>query len=90
YRLYEMNPANELLIDSQPGVRVAKGRDGLAVYAPYAWRIKLAVDPSGYVWEGIDLEARRVIKPKVKAEGSVTVVEVAEAYNDVLILASMR
>jgi hypothetical protein len=79
-------PAQEVLAESFPGVRAARGRDGaLGIYVPYAGEIAI----EGLVTDAVlwDLEARRPLTPRLRREGGVTAVEQADVVGDVLLVA---
>lgn len=55
-------PAQDLLLDADPQVRAAATTDRrrLAIYAPHATPLRLAIPPGGATLRAIDLEARRI------------------------------
>jgi len=88
YDLFDMKPANEKLLNETTEIRVSEGKDKLIVYTPFNTDIKLKNDESYDEWEGIDLEARRIFKPKVDKTENSLVVKMAEFNNGLLIIGS--
>jgi hypothetical protein len=86
YDLFDIKPANEKLLNETSEIRVSEGKDKVAIYTPFNTEIKLKVDSSLYKWEGIELENRRVFKPKYKNEGDHAVIEMTGFNGDLLII----
>ncbi|HOP95505.1 MAG TPA: DUF4038 domain-containing protein [Dictyoglomaceae bacterium] len=86
YDLFDIEPANELLINDTSEVRISKGKDKIVIYTPFNWEIKLKLDGASYEWEGIDLETRRIFKPDIEISPDFTEIKMAEFNNDILIL----
>lgn len=61
-------------------------KDKIVVYSPYNWSIKLKIDGGMYRWEGIELESRRVFKPKIEISGDYTIVEMSEFNSDSILI----
>jgi hypothetical protein len=88
YDLFDIKPANEKLLNETTEIRVSEGKDKIIVYTPFNTDIKLKSNESYDEWEGIDLEARRIFKPKVEKTEKSLVVKIAEFNNDLLIIGS--
>jgi hypothetical protein len=86
YDLFDIEPANEKLLNETSEIRVAGGKDKIIIYAPYNWNILLNFDCKSYKWEGIDLESRKVFKPIVKTINSCLKIEMSNFNNDILII----
>ncbi|MBS7638937.1 DUF4038 domain-containing protein [Candidatus Bathyarchaeota archaeon] len=86
YDLFDVEPANSKLLNETSEIRVAEGADKIAVYSPFNTEIKLEIDCSHYKWEGIDLEGRRIFKPKIRDEGKYTVIKMAVFNRDYLVV----
>lgn len=86
YNLFDLEPANEKLLNETPEIRVSEGRDKIVIYTPYNIEMKLKVDGSLYKWEGIELEGRRIFKPKAEVNRDHSVIRTAEFNGDLLII----
>jgi hypothetical protein len=87
YALFDVQPAQELLVREDDEVRVASTENRIALYLPHAYDVALHVDLSGYRCKLWDLENRRPIVPIVEA-GMPSMIR-ASAYNgDVLVVGS--
>lgn len=87
--LFSIEPANDKLLNESPEIRVSESEEKIIVYTPYNWDIKLKIDKELYRWEGIDLGARRVFKPKVEKCGNYSIIEMSKFNNDILIIGSI-
>ncbi|MEM2852647.1 MAG: DUF4038 domain-containing protein [Ignisphaera sp.] len=87
YDLFDIEPANDkLLYNTGSEIRVSMSKDKIVVYSPYNWSIKLKIDGGMYRWEGIELESRRVFKPKIEISGDYTIVEMSEFNSDSILI----
>ncbi|MEM1526601.1 MAG: DUF4038 domain-containing protein [Ignisphaera sp.] len=86
YDLFDIKPANDLLINETNEIRVAKGKEKVVVYVPYSWRVKLNLESNSYTWIGIDLDSRKMFNPEVLNERAITIVEIPEINNDYLLI----
>ncbi|MEM3980674.1 MAG: hypothetical protein QXF79_05410 [Ignisphaera sp.] len=86
YNLFDIKPANDLLINETNEIRVAKGKEKVVVYVPYSWRVKLNLESNSYTWIGIDLDSRKMFNPEVLNERAITIVEIPEINNDYLLI----
>jgi len=86
YDLFDIRPANEKLLNETNEIRVSEGKDKIIVYTPFNTDVKLKSDESYDEWEGIDLETRRIFKPKVEKAEKSLVIKMAEFNNDLLII----
>ncbi|MBS7648086.1 MAG: DUF4038 domain-containing protein [Candidatus Bathyarchaeia archaeon] len=86
YDMFDIEPANEKLLNETPEIRISEGRDKIAVYTPYNWDIKLRLNGISCKWEGIELESRRVFKPEVKISSDYSVIEMTDFNSDILFI----
>jgi len=86
YDLFDVVPANDKLLNETPEIRVAQGVDKIVIYSPFNVDIKLKVDSSLYEWEGIELEGRRIFKPRIKDEGGFSRIKMTVFNGDFLIV----
>lgn len=87
YDMFDIEPANnKLLYNTGSEIRVSMGKDKIVVYSPYNWSIKLKIDGSSYRWEGIELDSRRIFKPRVEILGDYTIIEMSEFNSDSLLI----
>jgi hypothetical protein len=86
YDLFDIKPANDKLLNETSEIRVSEGKDKIVVYAPYECSVRLRIDGSAYRWEGIELEGRRIFKPRVIVHGDEAVIEAAEFNGDILLI----
>ncbi|MBO3753799.1 MAG: DUF4038 domain-containing protein [Candidatus Brockarchaeota archaeon] len=86
--LFDIKPANEKLLNETAEIRVSEGEGKIIVYTPFNTDIKLKSDESYSKWEGIDLETRRVFKPKVEITENGFIIKMTEFNNDLLIIGS--
>ncbi|MCS7146514.1 MAG: DUF4038 domain-containing protein [Nitrososphaerota archaeon] len=86
YDLFDIEPANERLLNQTSEIRVSEGGDKIVVYAPYCWEIRLRLDEVPREWEGIELESRRIFKPAVKTFSDYTAIEMPDFNSDVLFI----
>ena len=86
YDLFDIEPANELLLLNEPDIRVAQGKGKIVVYTPYSWDVKLKVDTTAYKWECFALETRCILKPRVEDSGDGATLRAPELNSDVLII----
>lgn len=69
YKLFDIEPCNEILVNDTPEIRVAKGRNKIVIYSPFNMEVVIREDNENYEWEGIELRERRYFKPQIKREG---------------------
>uniref|UniRef100_A0A7J3QDJ5 DUF4038 domain-containing protein n=1 Tax=Ignisphaera aggregans TaxID=334771 RepID=A0A7J3QDJ5_9CREN len=88
YDLFDIEPANDKLIkkDKDPReleeIRISIGKGKIIFYTPYYnYTIKLDIDGSSYRWKGIELESRRVFKPRIETEKGYTSINLPEFIN---------
>ncbi|MEM4180394.1 MAG: DUF4038 domain-containing protein [Nitrososphaerota archaeon] len=86
YDLFDIEPANEKLLNQTPEIRVSEGRDKIVVYVPFGCDVRLRMDGVSCRWEGVELESRRVFKPAARLEGDCTVLEMPGFNSDVLFI----
>ena len=88
YCLFELEPAQDLLVNSIEEIRVAKSKDEekLAIYSPFADRVTLRFDLRGYKVVGIDLSERRWLVPEVALDKGTSTIEMVPLNNDFLFL----
>jgi len=86
YALWDVQPAQALLVREDDEVRVAVSEAALAVYLPHAYDVGLQVDLSGYRCELWDLENRLPMVAEVEA-GETSTVRASVANGDVLLIA---
>ena len=88
YRLFDLEPAQGLLISSIEEIKVAKskGEERLAIYSPFANRITLRFDLRGYKVVGVDLSERRWLVPEVTIDKDTSTIEMIPRNNDFLFL----
>jgi len=85
YELWDVQPAQELLVREDDEVRIAASENTIAVYLPHAYDVALNVDLSGYRCELWDLENRRPMAVEVEA-GTSSTVHVSVVNGDLLLL----
>lgn len=86
YDLFNIEPANEKLLNETSEIRASEGEDKIVIYTPFNTDIKLKVDGSSYKWEGIELQNRKIFKPKIKNEKEYSTVKMTEFNGDLLIV----
>jgi hypothetical protein len=86
YGLWDVRPAQELLVRADDEVRVAASEAAIAVYLPHAYDVTLNVDLTGYRCELWDLENRRPIIPEIET-GNPSIVRASVHNGDALLLA---
>jgi hypothetical protein len=86
YDLFGLEPTNSVLVDEIDEIRVAETKDKVVVYCPYSWDISLRLDDKPFKWEGIELESRRVFRPRIEASDCYLKVGMAEYNADALII----
>lgn len=84
YDLFEIEPANDRLLNETSEIRVSEDGEKVVVYAPYGCDVKLRLDDVPHRWEGIELESRRVFKPSARLSDGQTVLEMSDFNSDVL------
>jgi hypothetical protein len=97
YGLFDVQPAQQLLVREDDEVRVSRDPKGvgrplgsgdiIALYVPHAYDVALNVDLSGYRCELWDLENRRPMVPVVET-GMPSTVRASVHNGDVLVVAS--
>jgi len=99
YDLFDIEPANDRLAREEgvdpreyDEIRVSIGRGKVVLYMPYPnYAVKLAVDGSAYRWEGIELDSRRVFRPRIDTERELTSVRIPEFVNtDSIVIGTER
>ncbi|MDW7998159.1 MAG: hypothetical protein RMI30_01705, partial [Thermodesulfovibrio sp.] len=68
YKLFDIEPNNEVLVDGSEEIRISKGKDKILIYTPFNLDIKLKLEED-YEWEGIELKERIIFVPEIKREG---------------------
>ena len=86
YNLFDIEPANELLITDTTEIRVSKSDSRIVIYTPYNWNISLKIDASLYNWEGIELEERRIFRPEIEIFQEHSIIKMSEFNSDILII----
>ncbi len=86
YDMFDLEPANEKLLNETPEIRISEGKDKIVIYTPYDWDIKLRLNEIPCEWEGIELESRRVFKPTVKISGDYSIIEMSDFNSDILFI----
>ena len=88
HRLFDLEPAQDLLVNSIEEIRVAKSKDEekLAIYSPFADRITLQFDLRGYKVAGIDLSEHRWLMPEVILNKDTSTIEMVPLNSDFLFL----
>ena len=87
YGLWDVQPAQELLVREDDEVRVARSEAAIAVYMPHAYDVALNVDLSGYRCELWDLVNRRPMAAEVEA-GMRSLVHASVVNGDMLLIAA--
>ena len=88
YGLWDVEPAQELLVRADDEVRVATSETAIAVYLPHAYDLALQVDLSSWRCELWDLAHRRPMTAKVET-GMRSLVRASAVNGDVLLVLSM-
>ncbi|MEM4461593.1 MAG: DUF4038 domain-containing protein [Candidatus Bathyarchaeia archaeon] len=86
YDLFDIEPANDRLVNRTDEIRVSIGRGKIVVYTPYNCSVGLRMDGAAYRWEGIELEGRRIFKPRVEVRGDETIIKMADFNSDILVI----
>lgn len=88
YHLFDLEPAQHLLLNSVEEIRVAKSQDGekLAIYSPFADRVTLRFDLRGYKVVGVDLSRRQWLMPEVTLDRDISTIEMVPQNSDFLFL----
>lgn len=88
YHLFDLEPTQDLLVNSIEEIRVAKSKDEekLAIYSPFADRVTLRFDLRGYKVVGIDLSERRWLVPEVALDKGTSTIEMVPLNSDFLFL----
>ncbi len=88
YHLFDLEPTQDLLVNSIEEIRVAKGKDEerLAIYSPFADRITLRFDLRGCKVVGIGLSGRRCLMLEVTLAEDTSIIEMIPRNNDFLFL----
>ena len=81
-------PAQDLLEQPYAGLRAARGHDtdAIAIYLPDPREVRVAMDLDGRRVTAWDLHGRRVLTPRLVADGSSTIVRQPDVLADVLLL----
>jgi len=90
FNLFNLEPAQNLLVNSTEEIRVATSRDGekLVIYSPFASQISLRLNLKEYdEVVGIDLSKRRWVVPEISFRNNLSVIEMVPLNSDFLILA---
>ena len=84
YRLFDIEPRNELLVNDTEEIRVAQSPDGrkIAIYSPYNVDIRLKANVADYHWTMIDLAQRNIGQADVILDGEETVIRMPEFNAD--------
>jgi hypothetical protein len=85
YDLFDVQPAQELLVREDDEVRVARSDKTIAVYMPHAYDVALNVDLAGYRCELWDLGNRRPTVADVE-EAMPSIVPASAVNGDVLVV----
>ncbi len=90
FDLFSVEPGQALLPGAGAGVRAAasRGGDRVAVYAPQAGDIEVAMDLRSHRLTLALLDERRIVRPRVEASSSGTLLRTADVNSDVLLVAS--
>jgi len=88
--LFNLEPAQDLLVNPVEEIRVAKSKDGqkLVIYSPFAGQISLRFNLREYSEVvGIDLSERRWVVPEISFQNNLSVIEMVPLNSDFLFLA---
>ncbi|TBL70320.1 DUF4038 domain-containing protein [Paenibacillus thalictri] len=92
YELYDIEPANELLVTGYEDIRMAtsSASNRFVIYASYSNDIKVKWDGADYEVTMIDLASRNVLKPQIRCSDEFLVIPMNECNSDSLIIAERR
>ncbi|MDN2638026.1 DUF4038 domain-containing protein [Enterococcus avium] len=91
YKVTSLEPANELLVDMAPDIRLAKSNQGhYFIYLPKNTRIKVSIDMSTYTLKMIDLANGRFVAPRVEFNDGETHFLHHSCEEDVLIISEPK
>jgi len=85
YELYDIEPANDLLINDTQEIRISKGRNKIVIYNPYNSNVILRLNED-YEWEGVELMERKFFVPEVKKTEGETIIKMSPFNSDSLLI----
>ncbi|MCX7942254.1 MAG: DUF4038 domain-containing protein [Dictyoglomaceae bacterium] len=85
YKLFDIEPNNEVLVDGSEEIRISKGKDKILIYTPFNLDIKLKLEED-YEWEGIELKERIIFVPEIKREGENILIKRIPFNSDLLFI----
>ncbi|MHA6483443.1 apiosidase-like domain-containing protein [Paenibacillus sp. strain BS8-2] len=93
YDMFGLEPAQDKLVTSYEGIRMASKEDDslFVVYVPYAIRLEIKLDLKGYDLVAYDLAERRIIKPVVVSnEAGHATIAMLQVNADTLIIGQRK
>ncbi|MEN2984525.1 MAG: beta-glucosidase, partial [Dictyoglomaceae bacterium] len=85
YKLFDIEPNNEVLVDGSEEIRISKGKDKILIYTPFNLDIKLNLEED-YEWEGIELKERIIFVPEIKRDGENILIKRTPFNSDLLFI----
>lgn len=86
YKLFDIEPCNEILVNDTSEIRISKGKDKIVIYSPFNLDIKIKIGEDNYYWEGIELEERKIFTLDVRREGEYLLIKNTSFNSDLLFI----
>ncbi len=86
YDLFDIEPANDILLNETPEIRVSKSDKKIIIYSPFNVDIGLKLDISSYEWNAIELQTRKVFNPEVDIFIDHSIIKMNEFNSDVIFI----
>jgi len=86
YDLFDIEPANDILLNETPEIRVSKSDEKIIIYSPFNVDIGLKSDISTYEWRAIELQTRKVFKPEINIFIDHSIIKMSEFNSDVIFI----
>lgn len=84
--LFNLEPANDILLNETPEIRVSKNHEKIAVYSPFNADVKIRLNVSGYEWEAVELRTRKIFKAEIETSVEQSTIKMHKFNSDVLFI----
>lgn len=85
FDLFDIEPANELLINETEEIRISRGKNKIIIYSPFNTDIKVRLEEE-YEWEGIELAERKPFMPEIRKEKDGLLIKATPFNSDLLFI----
>lgn len=84
--MFNLEPANDILLNETPEIRVSKNYEKIVVYSPFNTDVKIRLNVSGYKWEAVELRTRKIFKAEIETSIEQSTIKMHKFNSDVLFI----